>query len=322
VSDRPLSLPTLASTLNTRASRAVLGHLSLRSGALREFLRSTFELSPGEPTSFLADPVIEAAFGYEEGPETMSDLAGTLIEPEVVRALDQPPKAFREQRFEASWHPYRHQVAAWKAAANPQSRGYILSSGTGSGKTEGFLIPILNDLVRESRSVGQVVGVRALFLYPLNALINSQRDRLRAWTRSFGGKIRYCLYNGETPSAVKAADQAEAPEQVLSRTLLRASPPPILVTNATMLEYMLVRKGDASILAQSQGKLRWIVIDEAHTYIGSQARSAEPGQLPSTAKSNRFSPCVASRFVRGSKQARTRSARARIRSLPSVRIAA
>ncbi|MEO8035263.1 MAG: DEAD/DEAH box helicase, partial [Acidobacteriota bacterium] len=201
----------------------------------------------------------------------MGDLAGTLIEPEVVRALDQPPTAFREQRFAASWHPYRHQIAAWKAAADLQSRGYIMSSGTGSGKTEGFLVPILNDLVRESRSVGQVVGVRALFLYPLNALINSQRDRLRAWTRSFGGDIRYCLYNGETPSTVKAAEQSAAPEQVLSRALLRTSPPPILVTNATMLEYMLVRKGDASILAKSQGMLRWIVIDEAHTYIGSQA---------------------------------------------------
>jgi ATP-dependent helicase YprA (DUF1998 family) len=271
LSDRALSLAALTSTLNTRASRAVLGHLSLRSDALREHLRDTFELSPGEPTSFLADPVIESAFGYEECSETMADLSGTLIEPEVLRALDQPPKEFREQRFASTWHPYRHQQAAWAAAADPKVRGFIISSGTGSGKTEGFLVPILNDLVRESRQVGQVVGVRALFLYPLNALINSQRDRLRAWTRSFGGDIRYCLYNGETPSEVKARDQSEAPEQVLSRALLRKSPPPILVTNATMLEYMLVRRADAPILTQSRHKLRWIVIDEAHTYIGSQA---------------------------------------------------
>jgi len=57
----------------------------------------------------------------------------------------------------------------------------------------------------------------------------------------------------------------------LSRNLLRAEPPPLLVTNATMLEYMLVRQNDAPILEKSQGTLRWIVLDEAHSYLGSQA---------------------------------------------------
>ena len=61
------------------------------------------------------------------------------------------------------------------------------------------------------------------------------------------------------------------PNQVLDREALRASPPPILVTNATMLEYMLVRSQDAPILQKSKGRLRWVVLDEAHTYIGSQA---------------------------------------------------
>ena len=70
------------------------------------------------------------------------------------------------------------------------------TSGTGSGKTECFVVPVLNDLVRESQQQKQLlVGVHALFLYPLNALINSQRDRLRAWTHDFGHQIRFCLYN-------------------------------------------------------------------------------------------------------------------------------
>jgi ATP-dependent helicase YprA (DUF1998 family) len=58
---------------------------------------------------------------------------------------------------------------------------------------------------------------------------------------------------------------------VIDREALRAAPPPMLVTNATMLEYMLVRAQDAPILDASKGKLQWIVLDEAHTYIGSQA---------------------------------------------------
>jgi len=57
----------------------------------------------------------------------------------------------------------------------------------------------------------------------------------------------------------------------MDRQTLRESPPPILVTNATMLEYLLIRPEDAPILQQSQGKLKWIVLDEAHTYIGSKA---------------------------------------------------
>ncbi|MCV4939425.1 DEAD/DEAH box helicase, partial [Escherichia coli] len=76
----------------------------------------------------------------------------------------------------------------------------IAASGTGSGKTECFMVPILDRLVRElERTKKQLNGVRAIFLYPLNALINSQRERLRAWTHAFGSDIRFCLYNGNTP---------------------------------------------------------------------------------------------------------------------------
>lgn len=58
---------------------------------------------------------------------------------------------------------------------------------------------------------------------------------------------------------------------MLTREELRLNPSPILVTNGTMLEYMMVRQIDAPILQKSQGKLRWIVLDEAHSYMGSQA---------------------------------------------------
>jgi DEAD/DEAH box helicase domain-containing protein len=166
-------------------------------------------------------------------------------------------------------YPYQLQIEAWQALIQAQPpRSVLVSSGTGSGKTECFLVPILHDLATEldTRQSG-LTGVRALFLYPLNALIKSQRDRLTVWPEPFGGRIRYCLYNGETPREGKATCASE----VGDRKRLWANPPPILVTNATMLEYMLVRTDDQPILAQSQGTPRWIVIDEAHNYIGSQA---------------------------------------------------
>jgi len=119
----------------------------------------------------------------------------------------------------------------------------------------------------EQRQNAPLIGVRALFLYPLNALIKSQKDRLVAWSEPFKGGLRFCLYNGDTPEQAKSDWKCE----VADRRTLRKEPPPLLITNATMLEYLLVRNEDRPIIAQSQGQLRWIVIDEAHTYIGSQA---------------------------------------------------
>ncbi len=90
------------------------------------------------------------------------------------------------------------------------------------------MVPVLDDLYREYRQNDKkpLIGVRALFLYPLNALINSQRERLNAWTQSFGSGIRYCLYNGNTEElkAKKRTEQKQFPNEVLSRELMREEP--------------------------------------------------------------------------------------------------
>lgn len=262
---------SLAEQLNCGATRAALGLLSFRNDSLREHLRSIFEKFLGTGHSFLGDPVFEATFGWCPAPKTLGDLAGNLLQPSLVEALSKPPKVLAEEyAFPVKQHPYLHQLLTWQALiAETPPRSVLVSSGTGSGKTECFLVPILNDLASElAIHPAPLVGVRALFLYPLNALIKSQRDRLTAWSEPFNGGIRYCLYNGDTPKEGRRSDWKC---EVADRRTLRNNPPPVLVTNATMLEYMLVRTEDQPILAQSQGKLRWIVIDEAHTYIGSQA---------------------------------------------------
>ena len=194
-----------------------------------------------------------------------------LLNGELVAAMDRPPRMHREHAFPRTREPFLHQLECWKLLLDEAPRSVLVSSGTGSGKTECFLVPILEDLVRERAATGYLDGVRALFLYPLNALINSQRERLRAWCSGFGGDIRFCLYNGETRNTVPTHEQERAGAEQLSRSALRESPAPLLVTNSTMLEYMLVRTEDQPILRKSSGGLRWIVLDEAHTYIGSQA---------------------------------------------------
>ena len=148
----------------------------------------------------------------------------------------------------------------------------LVTSGTGSGKTECFLFPILSDLAAQAHGQHQPLeGVQAIMLYPLNALIESQRERLSAWTAPFGGKLRFCLYNGDLPQLAKESERRRTPEQVIDRERLRGSPPPVLVTNITMLEYMLVRTEDRPIINASQGKLKWIVLDEAHSLVGAAA---------------------------------------------------
>ncbi|MXX73992.1 MAG: DEAD/DEAH box helicase [Holophagales bacterium] len=267
-----LSFLALSHDLRTRAARATLDQLGLAPGALRGHLRTILDRPAGHDGSFLADPVFEATFPWRTVEETMSDLAGELLEPALVRSMDAPPAEFRkEYRFPKTRCPYVHQVETWRTLLAPEPRSVVVTSGTGSGKTECFLVPILNDLAGSSRARPFDPGVRALFLYPLNALINSQRQRLVAWTAGLGGKARFCLYNGNTPEEAPSRKQAQAPQQVLSRKLLRESPPPILVTNASMLENMLVRSVDQPILQASQGKLRWVVLDEIHTYLGTQA---------------------------------------------------
>ena len=114
--------------------------------------------------------------------------------------------------------------------------------------------------------------MQAILLYPLNALIESQRERLSAWAEGLGGRVRFALYNGDTPeTSFKAGGKKSSSVELTNRTDIRNNPPDILVTNITMLEYLLLRKGDRSILEASQGALCWIVLDEAHSYVGSQA---------------------------------------------------
>lgn len=257
------SFASLVEQLRIRPQRATLGLFSPRSHGLRRYLES--RLLDGD--GFLGDPVFEALHEWERHAAALGDLP--YLHDQLKQALDSL-RARPDLRFPRTRRPYAHQHRAWTSLCGDEPRSVLVSTGTSSGKTECFLVPILNDLAGEHARDGRALeGVRALFLYPLNALINSQKERLDAWTRHFGKGVRFCLYNGATPNSTPARDVS--PNEIADRATLRASPPPILVTNATMLEYMLTRAIDAPILERSRGTLRWIVLDEAHTYLGSAA---------------------------------------------------
>jgi DEAD/DEAH box helicase domain-containing protein len=257
-----------------RAQEASLSVFGISNPSLRTHLKEVLNQPSGMGESLLATPLFEHTFGWEPAKVKISELEGNLLSKAVINALDH--KNNGRYRFNAEYSPFTHQLTSWQTLLNDKPQSVVVTSGTGSGKTECFMVPVIEDLYREIIQTKEpLVGVRALFLYPLNALINSQKERLDAWTKHFGNNIRFCLYNGNTEnlkSKVSAA-QKLVPNQVLSRELMREKPAPILVTNGTMLEYMMVRQIDAPIIEQSkkQKSLRWIVLDEAHTYVGSQA---------------------------------------------------
>lgn len=173
---------------------------------------------------------------------------------------------------------YLHQEKAIRKIV--KGRNVVVSTGTGSGKTHCFLIPVINELLREKELGTLDSGVRAIFIYPMNALANDQIKGLREILMSYPD-IRFGVYNGGTEqdeeSAIrlyKAMYENEKypelkkplPNEALSRAEMKKNPPHILFTNYAMLEHMLLRPDDDTIFSNSNFK--FVVLDEAHVYTG------------------------------------------------------
>jgi DEAD/DEAH box helicase domain-containing protein len=217
-----------------------------------------------EQEKLLAEPVLQNAFPWEAD-QNIFEETSRILSPEFISSLDSIVND--DFRFPKNRHPYKHQVISWHQLLN-QKKSIAVTTGTGSGKTECFMIPVLNDIYENSRNT---TGVNAIFLYPLNALIGSQKKRVDAWCRALGG-INYAVYNGNTAdNRTNAEARRIAKPELIDRVQIRETPPQVLFTNPTMLEYILVRKQDVDLLNNSQGTLRWILLDEAHTLTGSSA---------------------------------------------------
>lgn len=231
----------------------------------QEYLRRLLENE--EP--LLAEPVFQSIFPWESSEHTFAEHASTLsvLKPEFVKALS-GNEVDSEQRFPKDRRPYKHQTESWKAMlGEAKGKTIVVTSGTGSGKTECFMVPVLQDLVNQNKKD----AVQAIFLYPLNALMDSQRKRVAAWCKALSPQVTFAIYNGDTKESSNNQEDRDASPELISRDAIRDTPPQILFTNPTMLNYMLLRNKDRTILEKSEGKLRWILLDEAHTYTGSAA---------------------------------------------------
>ncbi|WP_415648446.1 DEAD/DEAH box helicase, partial [Stackebrandtia soli] len=160
----------------------------------------------------------------------------------------------------AGFRPHRHQALAWRrlSSLDGDPSPTLVTTGTGSGKTESFLYPVL-DHCRRHRAAP---GVKALLLYPMNALATDQAERLN-------GLLSDPALSGVT-AGLYVGEKAETTyEHVLTeRRDMRVSPPDVLVTNYKMLDLMLQRPEDAPLW--SSGALTYVVVDEFHTYDGAQ----------------------------------------------------
>lgn len=157
---------------------------------------------------------------------------------------------------------HRHQREAIEAARTGKS--YVLTTGTGSGKSLAYIIPIVDRVLRMK---DEVRGVKAIIVYPMNALANSQELELEKFLRHGYGPgnepVTFARYTGQ--------EQGEKREAILK------NPPDILLTNYVMLELVLTRPVERQKLVQAAQGLHFLVLDELHTYRGRQG--ADVGML-------------------------------------------
>lgn len=224
-----------------------------------------------ETPGFLSKgPYLEAAPPYIGESSTAELVNEGLLCPSMLCLGDGDREVFDVNR-----KLYRHQVKALQLARD--HKNYIVTTGTGSGKTECFLLPIINDILSEIEVHGPQPGVRAMILYPMNALANDQMKRLRGLLK--GLPITFGRYTGETKESQQLALaqwRTENPRncepmanELISREAMRAEPPNILLTNYSMLEYLLLRPEDDGFFSGAfASSWRHIAIDEAHMYSG------------------------------------------------------
>ncbi|ALP49492.1 DEAD/DEAH box helicase [Corynebacterium glutamicum] len=170
--------------------------------------------------------------------------------------------------------PYHHQKAAFQRlsslgndAKDRRPDPTLVVTGTGSGKTESFLYPILDHALR-LRKRGQQ-GIKALLLYPMNALANDQADRLARLIHNNPALkgVTAGIYTGE---AKGNRTQMGERELINDPQAMRVSPPDILLTNYKMLDQLLLRSVDREMWQKSATSLQYLVLDEFHTYDGAQ----------------------------------------------------
>jgi hypothetical protein len=220
------------------------------------------------------EPFIQLRPRFERGRSLAELVAGDLLHPDVLRVFTATPG----DRSAEPVSLHHHQSEAVERILRDRSN-VVIATGTGSGKSFCFGIPIISECLRQ-RAAG-VEGIKAVIIYPMNALANSQYDDFAR--RLHGSGLKIALYTGDTqnnPDAalekLREATGRTAPfdSELLSRDEIKGREPgsrlpDILMTNYQMLELLLTRFEDRVLFpAEHAGRLRFLVLDEVHTYTG------------------------------------------------------
>lgn len=249
-------------------------------------MRTLLNLEHTRNTPLLKGPFISLSRAFQKG-AAIVDLAKQGVLHKHIEQLAPYP------------HAYGHQEKAWRAIA--QGKTTLVATGTGSGKTECFLYPIISHCLK-LRDEGVADGIAAVLVYPMNALAEDQLGRLRGLLAGTG--VSFGMYVGKTPEdaasitgkrlpkgstradyegALKKAQQGKESyavhpyEERASRAEMRAAggKPRILLTNVKQLELLLTRQRDVDLF--DGANLKFLVFDEAHTFSG--AHGAETAAL-------------------------------------------
>lgn len=194
------------------------------------------------------DPLVQLNPTFAPGQPLERLVEEGLLHPETLRIFrlkDRPEQPLLKL--------HRHQEEAIRTAARREN--YVVTTGTGSGKSLTYIIPIVDHVLRH----GSGRGIQAVVVYPMNALANSQWGELNKFINEGypdgRGPVRFARYTGQENDAERAEIQSR--------------PPDILLTNYVMLDLILTRPRDKNLIHAAKG-LKFLVLDELHTYRGRQ----------------------------------------------------
>ncbi|WP_066423339.1 DEAD/DEAH box helicase [Anabaena sp. 4-3] len=237
----PLSTPDSLDIFNFRNEiigdyrRYIESFLKIRDTRVEEFVNQ--ELEKGQ---LWTNPLVQLNPKYRPGATVNELVKNGILHPDCIQYFSKNGNPF---------HFHFHQKQAFETAQKQEP--YVLTTGTGSGKSMTYVVPIFDDLLRHP----DIQGVRAILVYPMNALINSQEEELKKFLNNVpNSHIRVAKYTGQ--------------ESLTIKTEIQNNPPHILLTNYVMLELMLSRTQEEKLVASPE--LKFLVLDELHTYRGRQ----------------------------------------------------
>ncbi|MBW6474423.1 MAG: DEAD/DEAH box helicase [Anaerolineaceae bacterium] len=211
-------------------------------------------------------PYVQISLPFQQGESLAKLVEVDILHPRTLsfaRQDKEPPNS-------PPITPYDHQTRAIRKIH--AGKNVILATGTGSGKSFGFGLPIVSKALH-MKSQG-IRGIKAVIVYPMNALANNQYDDFSERLHQSGLTIG--RYTGDTRNNPEVAlneyrrlTSRDEPFdcEVLSRKEIQDNPPDILMTNYVMLELLLTRFEDRTLF-RHQGVLQFLVLDEVHTHSG------------------------------------------------------